>query len=98
MSEIQAHAASRFLELSTEILVTRSAVGSGAGFGGQSTPYAERDRNVFDVRDYKLTDLGLKPTTARWKEWRRDLEGFIDTIGRPGKGPAGSFGSRGTAS
>ena len=36
--------------LSTEISVTRSAVGSGSGGGGSGTPYTEKDRNVFDVR------------------------------------------------
>ena len=57
----------RLRELSNEISVTRSAVGS-SGSGGPGAPYAEKDRNVFDVRDYKLSDLGVKPTTARWKK------------------------------
>ena len=87
--EIQTLAASRFAELATEISVTRSAVGHGSGTGGQSSTWVEKDRNVFDVRDYKLSDLGLKPTTARWKKWRRDLEGFIDTIGPSWKGTSG---------
>ena len=37
VNEIQAHASQRFGELSTEISVTRSAVGSGTGFGGQGS-------------------------------------------------------------
>ena len=28
---------------------------------------------------------------ARWKKWRRDLEGFIDTIGTTWKGTSGSL-------
>ena len=64
-------------------------MGHGSGPGGQNSTWVEKDRNVFDVRDYKLSDLGLKPTTARWKKWRRDLEGFIDTIGPSWKGTSG---------
>ena len=67
----QANADRRLRELSAEISITRSA--AGADFGGFSGPSAEKDRNVFDPRDSKLTDLGHKPTTARWKKWRRDL-------------------------
>ena len=66
---MQENADRRFRALSTEISVTRSAVGSGAGNGGQGSAWVENDRN------------GVKPTTARWKKWRRDFEGFIDTIG-----------------
>ena len=50
---------------------------------------ATRDRNVFDPREYKLADLGPKLTVVRWKEWRRDLEGFVDTIGLSWKGTSG---------
>ena len=64
----------RLRELIAEISITRSA--AGADFGGFSGPRAERDRNVFDPRDYKLTDLGPKPIAARWKKCRRGLEGF----------------------
>ena len=39
----------RLRELSGEISVTRSAVGSGAGV--IKSPYPEKDPNVFDVRD-----------------------------------------------
>ena len=52
----------------------------GASTGNFTGPHAEKDRNAFDVWDYKLSDLGAKPTNARWKKWRRDFEGFIDTI------------------
>ena len=41
------------------------------------------------MRDYKLTDLGAKPTAARWKKWRRDLESFVDSIGASWKGTSG---------
>ena len=33
--------------------------------------------------------MGPKPTVGRWKKWRRDLEGFIDTIGLSWKGTSG---------
>ena len=64
-TEIVSSLKQRFRELSGEISVTRSAVGNSFGTGGQSAPHAERDRNVFDVRDYKLSDLGAELTTAR---------------------------------
>jgi hypothetical protein len=89
VNEIQVLAASRFSELAAEISVTRSAVGHGSGTGGQSSAWVEKDRNVFDVRDYKLSDLGAKPTGARWKKWRRDLESFVDSIGASWKGTSG---------
>ena len=40
--------------------------GAGNFGGGQGAgPAATRDRNVFDPRDYKLADLGPKPTVVR---------------------------------
>ena len=69
----------RMTQLNNDTSATCSAVGARTGSHG--SPGVEKDRNVFDVRDYKLSDLGVKPTTARWKKWLRDLEGFIDTIG-----------------
>ena len=61
-----------------EIRAAAAAAGSvgAGGFTGanfQGGPFAERDRNVFDPRDYKLAEFGTKPTMARWKKWRRDL-------------------------
>jgi hypothetical protein len=32
--------------------------------GFQGAPFAERDRNVFDIRDYKLADLPSKPSLS----------------------------------
>ena len=61
----------------------------GGGQGAGAGPAATRDRNVFDPRDYKLADFGPKPTVVRWKKWRRDLEGFVDTIGMSWKGASG---------
>jgi hypothetical protein len=62
---------------------------AGAGQGFQGAPFAERDRNVFDVRDYKLVDLQPKPSIGKWKKWRRDFEAFIDSIGVSWKGTSG---------
>ena len=90
VDEIQAHAAQRFGELISEISVTRSAVGVSAGAGGPGSPWVEKDRNVFDVRDYKLSDLGVKPTTARWKSGVVASKGLSTPSGHPGRGPAGS--------
>ena len=88
-TEIVSESDRKFRELSGEISVTRSAIGSGGGLGGQGSAWVEKDRNVFDIRDYKLTDLGAKPTAARWKKWRRDFEQFVDSIGNSWKGTSG---------
>ena len=49
--------------------------GSGGGFGGSSPPQRqERDRQIFDPRDYKIADLGSAPSlgfsrngNTRWR-------------------------------
>ena len=38
------------------------------------------------MRDNNIADLGPKPTAVWWKKWRRDFEGFVDTIGLSWKG------------
>ena len=78
--EFTANTDRRFRELSAEIASAHTNGGVGLG-GIVSAPQAPKDRNVFYHRDCKLEDLGAKFTTARWNKWRRDLEGFIDTIG-----------------
>ena len=70
-----------------------AARGMGSsGFDGQafqgSTPQT-KDRNIFDPRDYKLAELGPKPTAAKWKKRRPDFEGFADTIGISWHGTSG---------
>ena len=50
---------------------TVAGLRAGAGkFGGVQSagPAPTRDRNVFDPRDYKLAELGPKPTVVRWKK------------------------------
>ena len=61
----------------SDIATTRSVVGNldfnsgaGAGKGGA----APRDRNVFDPRDYKVAELGNKPSMAKRTKWCRDFE------------------------
>ena len=79
-TELESNVERRLRELTTEIAASQAAGALNfAGFA--SGPQTHRDRNVSDPRDYKLADLGVKPSMARWKKWRRDLEGFIDTIG-----------------
>ena len=58
----------RLRELSAEITITRSAVGSGSV--GFSEPRPEKDRNVFDPQDYKLGPVEAKPSLGKWKKWR----------------------------
>ena len=92
LTELSSQTDRRLQELTTEISTARAAGsadfgGFGDGFG--VVPHGQKYRNVFDPRDYKLSDLGVKPTTARWKKWCRDLEGFIDTIGLTWKGASG---------
>jgi hypothetical protein len=90
--ELESGILRRVIEHFRSAAASGGSTGTNTGFqstGFQGVPFAERDRNVFDVRDYKLAELGTKPTIARWKKWRRDLEGFIDTIGTTWKGISG---------
>ena len=47
-----------------------------------------RDRNVFDP-NYKVAELGSKPSMGKWKKWRCDFEWFVDTSGLSWKGTSG---------
>ena len=87
--ELEANTDRRLRELTAEISAAQSSGYTGFLGGTHSTPQATKDRNVFDPRDYKLAELGPKPTLARWKKWRRDFEGFVDTIGFSWKGTSG---------
>ena len=80
--ELESNVDRRLREL-TEGVAGFQAVGASSFTGLASAPQTQRDRNVFDPRDYKLADLGVKPSMAWWKKLRRDLEGFIDTIRAP---------------
>ena len=81
----------RFRELTAELASAQAARGvSHGGFSDfQDSALQTPDRNVFDPRDYKLAPLDAKPSLAKWKKWRRDLEAFIDTIGVSWKGTSG---------
>ena len=89
-TELAANLNQRGREL-TDGLAALQAAGSTSGFGNfqGAAAAATGDWNVFDLRDYKLADLGSKPSVARWKKWRRDLEGFVHTIGHSLKGTSG---------
>ena len=78
----------RFVTLSAAVNNLQAGTGNFGGFG-TGKGGGDRDRNVFDSRDYKLSELGPKPTVVRWKKWRRDLESFVDTIGTTWKGTSG---------
>ena len=68
---LQEHVGRRLRELSSEISINSTRSAASADFGGFSGPRADKDRNVFDPRDYKLTDLGPKPTAAGHRpSWR----------------------------
>ena len=74
--------------LETAQSAAAAAASSGfTGFSGQAPP--PRDRNVFDPRDFKLAELGVKPEVARWKKWRRDFENYVDTIDPSWRGTSG---------
>ena len=84
----------RMTHLTNEIAATRAAISSsdfGFGFstGKGGAAQTARDRNVFDPRDYKVAELGNKPSMAKWKKWFRDFECFVDTIGPSWKGTSG---------
>ena len=46
----------------------------------------ERDRQVFDVRDYKIEPLPTQFALGAWKKWRHEVEIYIDTIGPSWRG------------
>ena len=80
-------------KLMQDVATTRSVVGnlefaSNTG-GGSGKGAAPRDRNVFDPRDYKVEPLGDKPSLGKWKQWVRDFECFVDTIGPSWKRTSG---------
>ena len=51
---------------------------TGANFHG--VPSAERVRNVFNPRDYKLEALPATLSFGAWKKWKYELEIYLDTI------------------
>ena len=81
-------ATERILDIQRQIqnLVDRtlqsSAEGGSGGFGGGQ----QRDRQIFDPRDYKIEQLGSSPSVAAFKKWRADVEIYLDTIGPTWKG------------
>ena len=88
MYQLNATIDARFGALTATVSNLQTGTGSFGGFGAGKGG-GDRDRNVFDPRDYKIADLGSKPTVVRWKKWRRDLENFVDTIGTTWKGTSG---------
>ena len=52
---------------------------SEGGKGGFSA--GPRERNIYDVRDYKIADLEKGASTLFVKKWKHVLELFVDTIG-----------------
>ena len=58
---------------STKADGTSSVLRSGSGH--------ERDRQVFDPRDYKINELPSQFALGVWKKWRHEVEIYIDTIG-----------------
>ena len=49
-------------------------------------PIQERDRQVFDPRDYKIEALPNSIPLGVWKKLRREVEIYVDTIGPTWKG------------
>ena len=84
-AELEANLESKIRELRATVYAAQAGqAGGSSGFEGQgfsgATPQT-RECNVFDPRDLKLAELGAKPSVARWKKWRRDSKGLVDTIG-----------------
>ena len=72
----------------TAVLGSKGAGGAGLGRFG-FTPLGPKDRDVFDPRDYKVAELGPKPSIGRRKKWRRDSKCFVDAIGLSWRGTSG---------
>ena len=54
----------------------RSSEGSS-----MSRPAQERDRPVFDPRDYKIDVISSQVFLGVWKKWKHEVGVFVDTIG-----------------
>ena len=54
--------------------------------GSVLRPNQERDRQVFDPRDYKIEALPSSISLGVWKKWRHEVEIYVDTIGPTWKG------------
>ena len=87
MRRIAAHNESKAQLHYQQALQAGSGAGGGAGTGGG--PAHSRDRNIYDVRDYKIADLGKSASTASFKKWKHDLELYIETIGASWSGVTG---------
>jgi hypothetical protein len=85
MYQLNATIDARFGALTATVSNLQTGTGNFGGFGAGKGG-GDRDRNVFDPRDYKIADLGSKPTVVRWKKVatgprelcrhnRHDLEG-----------------------
>ena len=57
---------------------TSTVLRSGSG--------GERDRSVFDPRDYKMDSLPSQFALGVWKKWRHGVEIYIDTVGPSWRG------------
>ena len=66
----------------------RQLIESGRSEGGSvlQRPSQERDRQVFDPRDYKIESLPSSISLGVWKKWRHEVEIYVDTIGPSWKG------------
>ena len=51
------------------------------GVGSFRPAAHERDRAVFDPRDYKLETLPATLSFGAWKKWKHEFEIYLDTIG-----------------
>ena len=58
---------------------TQAGDGGGASFGGRGRGL--RDRNVYDLRNYKIADLTKEPPLAAFKKRRHDVDLFIAIVG-----------------
>ena len=77
----------------TDVVRTQSGIQrliDGSRADGGSTLFRsgalERDRPVFDPRDYKLEVLPATLSLGAWKKWKHELETYLDTIGPSWRG------------
>ena len=78
------------LQASVHVLYDRVLTDARASFGACSSRHgaeqafgngAPREGIPFDTSDYKILELASDPSLAVFKEWKHDLELFIETIG-----------------
>ena len=81
--EIGAHEFADTTRLGLQTLIAEARASDSSSM---SRPNQERDRPVFNPRDYKLDVIPTTMSLGVWKKWRHEVEMYVDTIGPSWRG------------